>query len=662
MYRSENKASYEMDRIRKVLEDKITAPRVRPSRVHVLIIGLYLVLCFQTGCKSPSEYRSKADKVAADIIQEKQKQALGHTENFGIERPSDILRRRLLADQNLPYSGNASLGTDKLQPIKHWPESGYPGAVSSADVNDMNIPVEPNKPAKLSLIDALQVGALNSPEYQSQKESVFQKALALDLERNSFRTIFRSQQGQNPTVQSNLSVDASGDSTVSKLDTSGTVSLTRKLESGAQLTTALAIDLASLLTQSGASALGVSLDTSVSIPLLRGAGEYIVTEPLTQAERDVVYQIWNFERFKRTFAVGIAGDYFSVLQQMDQVTNAQENYRSAIASARWSRRRADAGRLSEIQVDQAVQSELRARNTWISAQQQLKSRLDSFKSSIGLPPDARIELDPNDLEQLRARAAKLVEEITQASQVGTSETVPPADAPVELVPAGYEGAGPLEMDESVAVKLALKNRLDLRAALGGVYDAQRQVVVKADALRAGLTLGGTASFGGSPASGSADDVGVNFDKGRYTALLSLDLPIERTAERNDYRNSLIKLEQATRTVQTLEDQIKLSIRNTLRTLLQSRESLKIQARSVVVAQKQVKSSNLFLEAGRIQIRDLLEAQDSLLSAQNSLTSAVVNYRIAELELQRDLDVLKVNEKGLWREFSPEEIENVEQRK
>jgi outer membrane protein TolC len=72
----------------------------------------------------------------------------------------------------------------------------------------------------------------------------------------------------------------------------------------------------------------------------------------------------------------------------------------------------------------------------------------------------------------------------------------------------------------------------------------------------------------------------------------------------------------------------------------------------------VKSSQLFLEAGRIQIRDLLDAQDALLSAQNALTRAVIDYRIAELELQQDMGVLAVNEKGLWREPSPEEIQHV----
>jgi outer membrane protein TolC len=621
----------------------MTAWRVKPNIVYALIIGL----CFQTAC-APSDYRLKADKVAADIIQEKQKQSLGHTEEFGIERPSDILRRRLLVGQSLPYSSDASLGTDKLRPIKYWPESGYPRAVSSADVN---IPVEPNKPVKLSLIDALQVGARNSSEYQSQKEAVFQKALSLDLTRNTFRNIFNAQ------VQSNLSTDTTGEETVTNLDTSRTAGVTRTLENGIDLTSTLAINLANLLTQGGASSLGLSVDTSVSVPLLRRAGRHIVAEPLTQAERDVVYQVWTFERYKRTFAVGIAREYFNVLRQMDVVANAQQNYSSAIASARWSRRRADAGRIREIEVDQAVQRQLSARNNWISAQEQLKSRLDSFKNTIGLPTDARIKLDPNDLEQLRGRANKILEQIRTAPQGRTSETAPPADAPVELVPASYEDAGPLEMNEPVAVKLALENRLDLHEAVGKVYDAQRQVVVKADALGAELTLNGRAGFGGSPSSARAEDVSIDFDKGRYTALLSLDLPIERTRERNDYRNSLIDLERATRSVQTLEDQIKSFIRSELRTLLESRESLKIQAQAVVVAEKRVRSSTLFLEAGRIQIRDLLDSQDALLLAQNNLTQAVVNYRIAELELQRDIDVLKVNEQGLWQEFSPEEIDN-----
>jgi outer membrane protein TolC len=625
---------------------------LRPAD-HVLVVVLLLWgLVALSGCRSPAKYREKADEVAYDIMAQKQQEALGKTEPFRIERPSDILRRRLIEEQGLAVSSAASLGTDELQPIPHWPEEGYPSAVSSVDGN---IPVEPDQSLKISLIDALQIAARNSPDYQSRKEDVFRVALDLDLERNAFRTIFTT------AADSRLTMDTTGDETVTTVANGGTVGVTRVLKNGLAISSALALDVFNLLTQGGASSLGLASDTSVSLPLLRGAGRHIVTEPLTQAERDVIYEMWDFERFKRTFAVDIAQRYYAVLRQMDSLKNSENNYRSAIQSARWSRRQADAGRIPEIQVDQAVQRELSSRNNWISSQQGLKDSLDLFKALLGLPPDALVTLDPNDLVQLRQRAEEYVETMRAASKAGTTEEVPPADAPVTLVPPSKEEAGPYEIDGSLAVHLALENRLDLRVANGSVYDAQRQVVVAADTLRPELTLSGSASFADEAFFGDdVSDDSLHFEGGRYSALLALDLPIDprtRTRERNLYRTSLINLERATRAVQDLEDQIKLSIRSELRTLLESRESLKIQAQSVVVAEKRVRSATLFLEAGRAEIRDLLEAQDALLAAQNSLTAAVVSYRTAELQFQRDLGLLTITKEGLWEEFSPEGFEH-----
>ncbi len=608
-------------------------------RGALLSVALLGVTGGLIGCKSPEEYRHEANEVASEIIDQKQVEAIGATEPFGIHRPSDILRRRLLKVQDLPYSSAASLGTDALEPIEHWPDESYP---PEGEANGPDVVVEPHDPVKLSLVDALQVGANNSDEFQSRKEDVFRAALSLDLERNEFRTIFVG----GADVEAYR--DTTGVDEVTGVATGGLAGASRTFKNGLDVSSALAVDLLSILTQGGSSSLGFSSDTSVTLPLLRGAGRRIVTEPLTQAERNVIYAIWDFERFKRTFAVGIAQDYFGVLRQMDSVINARDNYRSAITSARYARRQADAGRITQVEVDQAVQRELGARNSWISAQEQLKDRLDAFKSQIGLPPDALIELDPNDLVQLRARSDEIIREI-KANADMPAEEVPPADAPVELQPATYEAAGPFEIDAREAIRLALEHRRDLQVANGEVYDAQRAVVVRADALEAELTLGGRVTLADDD-----DDGSLHLDGGRYAALLSLDLPLERTAERNAYRNSLIDLERATRNVQQLEDQIKLSIRSQLRALLESRESIQINAQQVVVAEKRVRSAQLFLEAGRAQIRDLLEAQDALLSAQNQLTAAVVNYRIAELQLQRDLGLLEVNEKGLWQEYSPED--------
>jgi outer membrane protein TolC len=597
------------------------------------------------GCQGPAEYRREADRVARDIIREKQQAALGRIEPFQVERSSDILRRKLLIDQNLPYTGPESLGTDQLPRIDHWPERDAPEAVPGADPDLL---VEPDKPVNLSLMQALQVAARNSSEYQTQKESIFRAALDLDLERFAFRNTFSGY------VRALSSTDRGGDETVSGIEASAGAGWSRKLKSGADLSAALAVDLAKLLTSGGSASFGLGADVSVSIPLMRGSGRHIVTEPLTQAERNVIYAIYEFERFRQNFIVGVAQRYLSVLQQMDELGNSEENYRSLITSARRSRRLAQAGRLPEIQVDQAVQNELRARNRWILSQQELKRRLDSFKGAIGLPPDARIEVDPDELTQVRAPADKAAERIMERALTEKAAEAPQADAAIDLAPPSGDDAGPMEIDEARAIHLALENRLDLRAAAGAVYDAQRQVVVAADGLRAELTLLGFANMGErrSIESATSRNATYRFDKGYYSALLTLDLPFERTPERNAYRERFIDLERIVRDFQTLEDLIKLDIKDELRVLLSSRETLKIQAQAVVVAQKRVKSSTLFLEAGRAQIRDLLEAQEALFTAKNALTSAAISYRIAELRIRSDMGLLEAGEDTLWRAIPP----------
>jgi outer membrane protein TolC len=138
-------------------------------------------------------------------------------------------------------------------------------------------------------------------------------------------------------------------------------------------------------------------------------------------------------------------------------------------------------------------------------------------------------------------------------------------------------------------------------------------------------------------------------------LLTVDLPLERTVERNAYRESWIQLERTVRDFAQLEDLVKSQVRDRLRALLEAREGQRIQADAVKLAERRVDSARLLLDAGRAQTRDLLEAQEDLVSAQNDLTAALINYRIAELELQRDMGVLRVDGEGHWLEFDPREL-------
>ncbi|MCA9424314.1 MAG: TolC family protein [Candidatus Omnitrophica bacterium] len=604
--------------------------------------GIFLTLTFLTGCVSPQRYREQADQVADSIMMKKQYEALGKVEPIEIETPADTLRRRLIVMQDLPTSTLASLGVKELRPIDHWPCDNYLHAIPPA----VDPPWMGESAMVISLLDALEISARNSREYQTAKEEVYISALNLDFECDQFRNTFTG------LLDSTIRSDRAGVDPVTEFSGSAVGGLTRRFSSGAELAASIGVDLVKLLSQDRVESRGVFADASVSIPLMRGSGRYIVLEDLTQAERDVVYSIYEFERFKRVFAVEVANAYLGVLRQLDSVHNAEENYKGLVRSTWRAKQMIESGRFTKIEVDQAVQSELNARSGWIRAQQQYERQLDSFKILLGLPTDANIELDPEELDRLVDRADQYL--IAEGVESGTDEEIPSADATVNLPLPGRGNPGPYEFDPDLATVIALQNRLDLRVAQGRVDDQMREIRVSADRLRADVTLFGDASYGGRRGFGQAHQPNsqLDFYEGDYTAGLNVDLPFERTAERNNYRISWINLERATRDVQESEDRVKQDIRDGLRDLLETRENLLIQSDAVRVAESRVAGTELQLEAGQVEIRDVIEAREDLLSAQNQFTSAVVTYRIGELGIQRDMGLLLIDENGIWQEYEP----------
>jgi outer membrane protein TolC len=310
-----------------------------------------------------------------------------------------------------------------------------------------------------------------------------------------------------------------------------------------------------------------------------------------------------------------------VLEQFKQIRNAEDNYKKISETKEMVKNLAESGRLPETQVDQAHQDELRARNRMISAKQFFERSLDSFKSTLGLPVDARIKLEENELNKLK--------EITL-----------------------HENNAGTNLVEKSSIQEAFKNRLDLKLAYFRVADSMRKVKITRDALKAGLDLkvSGSSRETSVDSDSEEETTELKFGDGKYSVGLNLDLPADRTSERNTYRKSLIALEQAERRLEEKEDEIKQNIRNALRTLLETRESVSIQDQAVKLAERRVDSTQLFVQAGRTEIRDVLEAQEALVSARNALVSSIVKYRMAWLNFQKDMGVLEINKEGLWYNY------------
>lgn len=611
---------------------------VNDSFCRYILPGIILSLACLTGCRTPLKYRAQADSTAERILGRGQLQALGQAENIVLETPGQALRRRLLIEGNLPRSGPASLGLEDLPDNDYWRVEKHVPIVKPASL-------QVELPQEISLIDALQLYARNSPEYQSEKEGLYRRALALDLEADSFRSSFTG------FIRGLIDSQYENGERVNGTKTSGGLEISRAFRNGTELAAAISVDLVRMLTQGEHSTMGILADASITVPLLRGSGWRVATADLTQAQKNLLYAVYDFEKAKRDFTVRVASAFYGVQESRNSLANAEENYRSLISSTRRARRLADAGRLPDFQFDQAVQDELKARDRWVRVQQAFKNTRETFLILLGLPPDAQVQVRTADVENLALFIPEGSSDTVSADYGGT---IPPADSPVELVPPGTGTPGPLEIPSSRALRIALDHRLDLLKANGKIEDAQRNVYVAADSLRAELTLLGRARSGSTKSVSSADSDNdwPRAHQGGYNALLTLGLPFERTAERNNYRDALFDLNEAIREFQALEDGIKHDVLGTLRDLLQAREGIQIQGQAVKLAEKRVQSMALFLQAGRAQIRDLLDAEDDLLTARNALTSALVNYRVAELSLQRDLGVLRVSADGLFTEFTP----------
>lgn len=592
-------------------------PRVLSGRIErAAAWGAWCALVALVGC-SAEWYQRSADEEVAAILAEGRKTELGiearlevrqaPLEVDAVARPGTVEDlKRTPAPQPIrslgPLPGSAApepKATPERPSEPTAPSAEVPGARGTEPAGGAGPPRMPVQ--VLNLEGALRIAFANNRTYQSRKESAYLSALSLTLARHDFAPRFFG------VSSGDFASDGSGRS--GSLDSSFGFNLL--LANGARLSLNLANSLLKYFTGDRREAASSVLRGTLTQPLFRGFGTRIAREPLTQAERNVVYQIRDLERFRRELAVQILSEYYRVLQTRDRVTNEYNNWQSLVTSRDRVEALADAERVPRYQVDQARQQEFQAQSNWIDAVANYEAALDRFKITLGIPTDTPVALDQSDLKRLEAE-------------------------PVESMPILVERA----------VEIALSERLDLRTARDQVADAERKVVVARDALQMQLDLVASASAPSASEPGGPQ-LPLKFESGdlTYGFGFDLDLPLDRKAERNAYASALISLDRARRDLSLNEDNIRLAVRDAYRRLEREIATFKIQKASVALAEQRVESTSYLLQAGRAQTRDLLESQSALLAARNSLTAALINYATAREEFLLEIEALRVEEEG-----------------
>jgi len=486
-------------------------------------------------------------------------------------------------------------------------KANYTISDAPAEANDLQIekaiPTEP-----VSLAEAVGMATAYNRDYQNQKESLYLTTLDLTLRRHRyapqwFGTIDGSYSKSTDSSGNNLEETSIG--------SSAGFDQTHLLSGGALISTSLAVNWVRFLIGDPRTSLGSVLSATAAVPLLGAGAGKVELEQLTQAEREVLYRIRTFNRYRKTFVVSIINEYYRVLQQRDSVTNAKNNYERTVENQNRLEMMAEAGRIAGSSVDESQQNVLRAEDSYVAAVQRYEQLLDEFKIILALPTDANLTLDQNELTALEDIK---MEEFDYTAKAG--------------------------------IETALVSRLDLANNTDRVDDSVRKVKLAAEGLGPELNL-----IGGADVDSGEGTVftRLEFDNGDYVAGFEADLPLDRKAERNAYREALITLEQRQREYENSVDRVKFDVRQAHRKLQEAKDAYTIRKNSLDLASKRVETNKLLLDAGRVEVRIVLESQDALVQAQNDVTAALVDYTIAKLVFFRDTGILQVRPDGMWEE-------------
>ncbi len=631
----------------------------------------------------------------------------------------------------------------------------------------------------LSLPQAIELSLIHSREYQNQIENLYLAALALTFERYrlTVRPIgFNGEPGagifyQNqPDRQSNWELGEGPDFDGAQ------IGISRLFPSGAQFIAELTNNTLWLFSGGDSVTSASSIAFSLIQPLMRGGKREIALEGLTQSERNVLYAVRDFARFRKQFFVStitggqVAGlqrflggfgflpggsaapriGFYPLLLDLQQLRNRQYIVRTLeylIADLRADNASAlDIARLESTLAD--------TRGDLYGDERVFADRLDQYKVQLGLAPDVNVTLDDSLLEAFEFADPKLVEtegSLRQFSQMLremragnqnpaqeiltelkrlAAETrqskelvlndfnklrqllpeilqeLKPDDADqlktiveqeanrfdtandrlnkiesqiesldlnvnllevaeqvrtdlllvlrqlsviqiivrVELIP-----IQPFDIELGQSSLLAVENRLDLMNQRGRVMDARRRLELAGDQLESRFDMVLEGSVNTEPL-GSGKDNPFDFraDESEFRAGIQFDTPLDQIAERNVFRAAQIGYQQARRSYVGVVDNVKLDVRQGVRTLnakaneiVQRQRRIQYTARELELAETQADKTQRGLSLNSA-LRNLNRAQDELIEAW-------LDYETTRLNLYRDTGLMQINERGFWED-------------
>ncbi len=326
------------------------------------------------------------------------------------------------------------------------------------------LPINENGVLVLDRQAAVQTALIQSSDYQSQLEELYLSALDVTFERFRFDTQFFGGSSVFFTADGPLRAgrpEGSSVLDVSPLSPGNQLRGERLFAAGGELVMGLANSIVWEFAGPNRQSTFTLLDFSLFQPLLRGAGRARVMERLTLAERTLLSNVRQMERFRRGFYVEIttggsagpgpsrrggffggaglegfsgvggggfgrvggvgggvgfggagaaqAGGFLGLLQDAQEIRNQEATVAGLRDSVAQFQAAYEAGRIDRFQVDLARQALYDGQSALINRQAAYQTELDGYKVELGLPPDLPIRIEDTLLDQFQLLTPALVD-------------------------------------------------------------------------------------------------------------------------------------------------------------------------------------------------------------------------------------------------------------
>jgi hypothetical protein len=593
---------------------------------------------------------------------------------------------------------------------------------------------------KIDMQQAWLLALINGRYYQYQLEQLYEAALPVTLQRFYFEPQFYAGLGSATAPQTpgtsgiGAGIPTGGVSTtntfnyatrfsptgqVSTLNMGTVAGFGKLFNSGGQLLMGFANQLVFNFAGKNPTQPSVlsALPISFVQPLLSGGGRAVTLEPLTQAERSLLYQVRQFAQFRQQFFVvtltggtvqnfgqGFSLSGFSTAGNSDPVVgfipaafnvvqveidrrnvafyeNLVRLYQELIQG--------EASGLSQLQVDQVTSSLISARQTLFGDKVTYRNQLDQFKMQMGLPPDLTLVLDQSFLgvpfykvfdavdnwqknpERVLGELPGIIGNIPELQDIdidGRSVLGIYRNYRAKVMNKRFvaENEDGLEDLLQAAVRVALEYRLDLQTARAALYDAWRQIRVTANALKGVLNLALTNSVYTAP--GTTNPLAFLSQAKDFSLTITGELPLVRLSQRNNFRLAMINYQRERRGLMNTEDNLKVQLRTDLRAVHQQYINYEINKRNYelnvrlkdqsfeqIVAPPAGGTQSLAQSANAAtQTTNLLSFQRTAYQSQLGLIQAYESYQTQRLIFYRDIGTLPYDEWEAFRELFPSE--------